>query len=357
MPQTKNAMVRYKILDRLLSDRNHDYSLDDLTEAVSDELAELYPDSDGVTRRTVEKDIHFIEFENTPQAEIRRYSKDCYDRKRGKSVKKRCMKYADPGFTIFNQDMSDEERELLAGALNLLGHFEGLPQFKQLEALRWKVGVRKRKHKVISLSKGPSAESNILGQLFNNIVNRQVIQITYRKFKETEDIEFIVSPYILKEFNRRWYLVCKDCDSDIVRNLALDRIICTTPLPAYKYEKPKEDVSKRYDDIIGITYITDNPLMDIIFWVSDESDDYVHTKPIHHSQRPLSDNETAALRRQQPSLQGGTFFTVRCRKNYELIRELTSYGKELLVISPQSLKEEIIQRTNGMQQAYSKMQN
>lgn len=35
MPANKNAMTRYKILDELLSNRYHNYSLDDLTEEVS----------------------------------------------------------------------------------------------------------------------------------------------------------------------------------------------------------------------------------------------------------------------------------------------------------------------------------
>ena len=35
MPANKNAMTRYKILDELLSSRYHNYSLDDLTEEVS----------------------------------------------------------------------------------------------------------------------------------------------------------------------------------------------------------------------------------------------------------------------------------------------------------------------------------
>ena len=41
MPVNKNAMTRYKILDELLSSRYHNYSLDDLTEEVSNRLAEL----------------------------------------------------------------------------------------------------------------------------------------------------------------------------------------------------------------------------------------------------------------------------------------------------------------------------
>lgn len=54
MPANKNAMTRYKILDELLSSRYHNYSLDDLTEEVSNRLADMYPDTNGVVRRTIE---------------------------------------------------------------------------------------------------------------------------------------------------------------------------------------------------------------------------------------------------------------------------------------------------------------
>lgn len=43
MPANKNAMTRYKILDDLLSNRYHNYSLDDLTEEVNLRLSEMYP--------------------------------------------------------------------------------------------------------------------------------------------------------------------------------------------------------------------------------------------------------------------------------------------------------------------------
>ena len=42
MPANKNAMTRYKILDELLSSRYHNFSLDDLTEEVSNRLADMY---------------------------------------------------------------------------------------------------------------------------------------------------------------------------------------------------------------------------------------------------------------------------------------------------------------------------
>ena len=61
MPANKNAMTRYKILDDLLSNRYHNYSLDDLTEEVNLRLSEMYPDTNGVVRRTIEKDIFYLD--------------------------------------------------------------------------------------------------------------------------------------------------------------------------------------------------------------------------------------------------------------------------------------------------------
>ena len=352
MPKTKNAMLRYQILDRLLSDRYHNYSLDDLTEAVCEELAEIDPKTNGITRRSIEKDIAFLEFENKPMAEIERYTVDSYNREKQRTTRKHCLRYADQGFSIFNQDMSDEERELLSGALSLLGHFEGLPNLDQLEALRWKVRLKPRKNKVISLSRNPIEKSNILGQLFNTIIHKQVIRLIYHRFKEPEDTEFVVNPYLLKEFNRRWYLICKDYDSDTVRNLAIDRVVKVEQLPSYKYEDPDGNVCKRYDEIVGVTYLSDNPIQRIVFWVSDVSDDYVITKPIHLSQRLLKGKEEEELRQLHPSLSGGSFFSIECRRNYELIRELIALGPELVVLSPDDIIEEIGGKIKNMVMRY-----
>ena len=55
MPITKNALIRLKYLDRLLSDRHHYYDRKTLTEKVNEML-----DADGfktVDKRTIEMDI------------------------------------------------------------------------------------------------------------------------------------------------------------------------------------------------------------------------------------------------------------------------------------------------------------
>lgn len=58
MATNKNALIRYKHLDMLLSDRHHYYDINDLTERVNDILyAEGFK---TVTRRCIEKDLVYL---------------------------------------------------------------------------------------------------------------------------------------------------------------------------------------------------------------------------------------------------------------------------------------------------------
>ena len=117
------------------------------------------------------------------------------------------------------------------------------------------------------------------------------------------------------------------------------------------YKECPEDFVERFEDIIGITFIEENPVHTIIFWASDSAKDYIKTKPLHESQRNMPDN----LHDEYPALSGGAFFRIDCKKNYELIRELSSFGKDLIVLSPNDIRDEIIRRSEDMAAAYNSL--
>ena len=175
MPTNKNAMTRYKILDELLSCRYHNYSLEDLTEEVNKRLSDMYPDTDGVGRRTIEKDIYYLEYEGPFMVEIERYSVASYNFEKQKTYSKRCLRYANPAFSIFKKEMSDDEVCLLREALSLLGQFDGLPNLDRLERLRLGLGSNRNEKQIISFTKNPLENSNLLGELFTAISQKQVI--------------------------------------------------------------------------------------------------------------------------------------------------------------------------------------
>lgn len=354
MPENKNALTRCKILDELLSNQYHNYSIDDLVEEVNKRLSDMYPNSNGVGRRAIEKDIKYLEYEGPFMVNIERYSVPSYNKEKQKSYVKRCLRYANPSFSIFKKDLSDDEEYLLREALSLLGQFDGLPNLEALEGLRLVLGNKHNDRKIISLAKNPLGESNLFGKIFTAISQKQVIELHYHKFIESQKkLSIAVCPYLLKEYNRRWFLfAAAESDSKLLC-FALDRVDSVVSLPSHKFFDYDGDLDEVFEDIIGVT-INSSPVHKIIFWVSDVSKDYVLTKPLHESQRNIYKQEETDLRSRYPMLSNGQFFRIDCKENYELIRELTSFGKELVVLSPTYIREKVIKRIGNMQEIYEK---
>ena len=339
MSATKNVITRYKILDDLLSDHYHDYSLNDLTREVSDRLHEFDSNTDGVVRRTIEKDIKYLE--GFPfYVEINRYSTEYFNKEKQKQMIKQCLKYEDPSFSIFKKQLSSDEEYLLRETLNLLGQFDGLPNFSALEALRSSLGIKEHEKSIISFTKNPIQETSILGELFTAISQKQVIDILYHKFDEQEPPQtFRIHPYLLKEYNRRWFLFAAADKDQKLLCFGVERIQQVTPLPSLGYIEYEGNLDELFEDIIGVTFYTEEPTRIIEFWVSDFSKKYVLTKPLHESQKKVKAEKETTLRQQYPQLENGILLQIECKYNYELIRELTSYGKDLLVLGDHCLEK------------------
>ena len=351
MPKNKNAMTRYQILDELLSNRYHDYSMGDLTDEVNRRLTDM--DEEPVTRRCIELDIQYLEYESPFMIEIERYSVPAYSAEKQKNYSKRCLRYADASYSIFKKKMTSDEEHLLAEALSLLGQFDGLPDFEALESLRKGLNVAPERQ-IISFTKNLLEDSSLIGCLFTAISQKQVIEITYHRFTDAvEGRKITLHPYLLKEYNHRWFLFAASAEDTKLLCFALDRIDNVVTLPSYEYVDCTVNIEEYFDDIIGVTNYIDEPVEHIVFWVSDSSKDYVITKPIHGSQRYYSGDKDVELRAQYPSLQGGAFFSIDCKYNYELIRELCSYGSALLVLSPTSIQDKVYERIDAMMKDYS----
>jgi hypothetical protein len=143
-------------------------------------------------------------------------------------------------------------------------------------------------------------------------------------------------------------------DSDMkILHFALDRIDEVESLPEKKYIECDDNLSERFEDIVGVTFYEDRPIEHILCWVSDTSKKYVDTKPIHGSYTPIKGEKDQQLREKYPQLQGGMFFTLDCINNFELIRELCSYGKELIVLSSNgTIANDVRKRILEMQNIY-----
>ncbi len=352
MPSNKNAFTRYKVLDELLSNRYRYYNLDDLTDEVNIRLVDL--SIQPVTRRCIEKDLSYLKGEYSPfLADIETYFVDDFNDK--KTVKKRCIRYSNPSFSIFKKEMSDDEAYLLSQTLSLLGQFEGLPKLDELNRLR--IGLHTRDDRqIVSFSKNPLENSNLFGLLFTTISQKQVIRLTYHTYADlNHKPPILIHPYLLKEYNRRWFLFGAAESDGKLLHFSLDQIDEVKPMPSQLYKSSDEHLEEYFDDIIGITLFEERPLDTILFWVNDKQKNYILTKPLHDSQICYKNEADELYRKQNKYLKGGCYFSIKCIENYELIRELTSFGSDLLVLSPKHIQDKIYERINQMHEIYNEL--
>lgn len=350
MPANKNAVVRYIILDRMLSDQHHYYTRTQLLSAVNDSLKGI-DEALQVSKRTIEMDLRDME-------DIFQIDLDESKVINGKKV----IRYADQTRSIFSKPLSDDEKMLLNEVLSTLGQFSGLDNFIWLDDLKTKLGNQLSfggsefdagngipQRKVISFSSNEFLQNKeYLGWFFSAITNKKVVSITYRKFDADKSQEIIAYPYMLKQYRDRWYLLCTPtCDKKrpynphFIANIPLDRIEAYEVVQNIPYVECQVDIDELFDDIVGVTYYWDKPVEHVVFAVHKSSVNYIRTKPIHPDQAELSKEDQVKLKQANPKLGEFSFFSLNVKLNYELSAVLRSFGSNLVVLSPISLRKEM----------------
>ena len=334
----KNAIMRYKILDSLLSNRNRYYTITDLLNKVNEalELDGMEP----VSRRCIEKDLNALECAPYNADIVREW-------KNGRKY----LRYEEEVFSIFTKKLSEDEENLLSEVLNTLGQFEGLDSFEWLDGLKSRLDIKEHR-RIIQFDSNPYLQnSNLLGSLFTAISNKQVLCLKYHTFNNPEVREVVVHPYLLKEYNNRWFLFV-GTENGAVLNFAIDRIDGFEPMPHIEYIEPSEELEERFDDIVGVTIYQDSQATSILLWVAKEQYPYVKTKPIHGSQREIKGERLAELRERYAALSEGHFIELNCIVNYELEQLLMSFMDKVVVLSPESLSESMYSRVCNLKATY-----
>ena len=262
---------------------------------------------------------------------------------------------------------------LLNEVLNTLGQFSGLDNFEWLDDLKTKLrnqlsfggskfdtknGVLQ--NKVICFSSNEFLKNKeYLGWFFSAITNKKVVSITYRQFDAEKAQEIIAYPYMLKQYKDRWYLLCTPtCDKKLPYNphfiatIPLDRIEAYEEVQNIPYVKCQVNIDELFDDIVGVTYYWDKPVEHVVFAVHKSSANYIRTKPMHPYQAELSKEDQDELRRENPKLEDYSFFSLDCKLNYELSSLFRSYGANLIVLSPSSLREEMKENVKKQLELY-----
>ena len=130
MPANKNALIRYKTIDRCLRNRYRRWTIEDLVDACSDALYDMEGIRKGVSLRTVQGDIQMMRSDKLGyNAPIEVYDQRYY-------------RYADPQYSITDMPLSEDDFQLLKRAVDLLGKNESQLQNGEICKLLMKVKNR-----------------------------------------------------------------------------------------------------------------------------------------------------------------------------------------------------------------------
>jgi len=167
-----------------------------------------------------------------------------------------------------------------------------------------------------------------LKSLLFAIKNHRVIKFSHENFYEKTNSNHEVKPYLLKEYQNRWYLIGTIKPNDEFRTFGIDRInnlevSDTTFKPTHK-----KKASKLFENTIGLTYSLGD-VEDVVLSFTPLQGKYIKTLPMHSSQRILVDNEQ--------ELQ----IKLRIIPNFEFQQQILKLGDNVKVIQPQWLADEI----------------
>ncbi|WP_304290620.1 YafY family protein [Capnocytophaga leadbetteri] len=195
---------------------------------------------------------------------------------------------------------------------------------------------------VIQFEKRLPAGTEYLSPLLRAIKEKRQVKLHYYKFwdRSSQTQERTIEPYLLKEAQRRWYVLAWDVEKEALRVFGLDRIKRLDDERGVKFQHPvPKGVEHYFDDSFGAWVDNERTQAeevvlafrklptDTVFIPNPAK--YLEAMPLHSSQQILKDEEEAIV------------LQLRIKITPDFIKELLSYGKQVEVLTPAHLQEEL----------------
>ncbi len=332
MPANKYALLRYRIIDKCIRNKYRPYpSKEDLRQACEDFLYNSF--KERVSISTVEKDLFAMRNEEGLGylAPIK-FSRDLGG-----------YYYDDPSYSIDKLPLNEDDIEALKFAAHTLSQFKRINVFEQFTSAIDKLMDRielsdniedKSINQLVVFEHGATAiGSNYLGDIFSHIKAKQSISIEYKSFQAGVSSLRNIDPYLLKQYENRWYVIGFEHKSKRIKTFGLDRIVQVNTLNStfeLQNEFSREDFFKYAVGITTGNYKAEKVQIKFSHFASS----YIETKPFHSTQQLIaSDNN-------------GKTFEYEIYITPEVFQKILAWGKEATVVKPSTFCNEMKNRLN-----------
>jgi predicted DNA-binding transcriptional regulator YafY len=326
MPINKNAVLRYRIIDACLTNPYRKFpDADFIVEKISEQLHA------SISKSMFDKDIR--EMKDHYNAPIK------FNRTKGGYY------YTEEGFSIKEFPLTREEIEALDYSTALLQQLKGTRMFdqfenainKMIEGYRISKVIGKPETQILQVEEPvKTGGTEWLEVILKAIVEKTVIQLQYQPYRRKAG-SYNFSPYLLKQYRNRWYMVGYAHDKKNVLVFALDRI---TGINATKEKFHSDNTfspQEFFKYSFGITQLHKAKPERVVLAFNAAEAPYIISQPLHHSQNCLSEEGADPY-----VIELNVYLTA------ELKMAILSFGKDVSVREPESLRKELADCVKAM---------
>jgi predicted DNA-binding transcriptional regulator YafY len=325
---SKAAQIRYQAIDRALRRNPDGIPWQQLAQACYEMYHECgLEDRQTPSRRTILEDIRTLR-----SGILGRPAPIEYRKGRGYS-------YGESGFAFHEEPLGPEDLETLLSLVDWADQLTygqlpvGFSDAIHRLANHLRTSVRTQDPSIQLDRPGGLDGRENMPPLHKAILSRNAVRINYQEYL-AEPREITLSPYLLKEYNRRWFVVVYDHEARRLWTFPLDRITNVTELSLTPFYDASHLQPLRWlDPIVGVIRPPKEEPVTIRLRTTPLQACYLRTKPLHRTQTEVP--STNSLRSE---------FTLTLIPNPELEMQLLSFGDAVEVIEPVSLREQVAAR-------------
>lgn len=159
------------------------------------------------------------------------------------------------------------------------------------------------------------------------IKDQRKITLAYKNFLTDKTNRHSMQPYLLKQYQNRWYLIGLIDGMKEFRTFGLDRITELDVLDQ-NFERIQFDPKDLFENIVGLTYSV-NKMEEIILALTPLQGKYVKSSPLHKSQQILEDTDKEFI------------LKLKLIPNYEFKQRIMMMGEQVKVLKPDWLAEDV----------------
>lgn len=177
---------------------------------------------------------------------------------------------------------------------------------------------------------------DFLKPLLQAIKENRKIKFAHFSYQSEKTRKFGMKPYLLKEYQNRWYIVGVVSGMNEIRTFGLDRISDLQITDAIFTPDKNVDAQNFFSSAIGVAYSDNKPQRVVLQFTKDQGY-YVKSLPLHSSQEILVDTEDECR------------IALHVVPNYELMQMVWMHHDQVKVLEPEWLVDNI---KNQLKKAY-----